>query len=188
MENFPCHQAIFRSCAQLLTYPDEGSEAVAARCAEDMSAVGSEGSVPMRIFLDSLATMTLASLEEQFTKTFDLQPVCHPYVGYQLFGESQQRTLFLIRLQQLYQDHEFNVGIELPDHVATMLRFVGSMTDQKCRQEIVCDGLLPALGKIVTELEVSETPYRHLVISLQHFLAESAAVETEPMTASGKRS
>jgi nitrate reductase molybdenum cofactor assembly chaperone NarJ/NarW len=37
-------------------------------------------------------------LEELFTATFDLQPVCHPYVGYQLCGESQQRTLFLMQV------------------------------------------------------------------------------------------
>jgi len=128
-----------------------------------------------------------ARLEELFTATFDLQPVCHPYVGYLLCGESQQRTLFLIRLQQLYRQHGFEPGSELPDHLATLLRFVGTVGDRGCRQELIRDGLLPALEKLASGL-TAEQPYLALIEAVQRFLTETVDAGPELLAANGGRS
>jgi nitrate reductase delta subunit len=114
-----------------------------------------------------------------FTATFDLQPVCHPYVGYQLCGESQQRGMFLIQLNQLYRQHGFVAGVELPDHLSTLLRFIGTRAPQECRRELIEDGLLPALAKILQGLDAGDHPYADLLVSLQSFLAATVGIETE---------
>jgi hypothetical protein len=55
--------------------------------------------------------------------TFDMQPVCYPYVGYQLFGESYKRGAFMAQLNEAYHAIGYSAGQELPDHLPVILRF-----------------------------------------------------------------
>ncbi len=48
-------------------------------------------------FHDFVEHASPACLEELYTGAFDLQAVCSPYVGDQLFGNSYKRGLFMIR-------------------------------------------------------------------------------------------
>jgi nitrate reductase delta subunit len=168
-------QAICRHFATLLSYPDGEARQVAATCAELLRTSCPEAAAPLRSFIDFLATEETARVEELFTATFDLQPACHPYVGYQLCGESQQRTMFLIKLQQLYRQHGFQTGAELPDHLGTLLRFIGTVADRNCCAELVGDGLLPSLEKMLQGLNAGEHPYADLLRALQNFLTATVA-------------
>jgi len=60
-----------------------------------------------------------------------------------------------------------------------VLRFVGSINNQKCRKEIIQDGLLPALEKISLGNESDTQPYLALLDALQLFLADAAATISE---------
>jgi len=180
-------QQLCSQFALLLSYPDATVRQTAADCAAQLLSLQSTAAEPMERFAAFLQEQEPARLEELFTATFDLQPVCHPYVGYLLCGESQQRTLFLIKLQQLYKKYGFEPGSELPDHLATLLRFVGTVADRECGQEIVRDGLLPALCKLGEGLAAGE-PFAELISALQNFLTETVAAGSEPLVANGKRS
>lgn len=88
-------------------------------------------------------------LEEVYTGYFDLNPVCHPYVGYHLFGESYKRSEFLLTLKELYREHGFVIGdAELPDRVSVMLRFLSGCRDDTLVRETAAEGILPALDRI----------------------------------------
>jgi nitrate reductase delta subunit len=182
------HPLLYRQFAALFSYPAETGRQTAAACAERLRELDSAAAAPMARFAAWQAAQHPVRLEELFTATFDLQPVCHPYVGYLLCGESQQRTLFLIRLQQLYRQHGFTGGGELPDHLATLLRFVGSVADPDCGKEIIRDGLLPALDKMAEGLEGDGQPYGELIKAVQSFLSETVAAGTGPMMAASRRS
>jgi nitrate reductase molybdenum cofactor assembly chaperone NarJ/NarW len=171
-------QTICRHFAALLSYPDRKVSQVAAACAELLRTSYPQAVEPLRGFIAFLAAQEAAQVEELFTATFDLQPACHPYVGYQLCGESQQRTLFLIKLQQLYQQHGFKAGTELPDHLATMLHFIGTSGDRHCREELVSDGLLPSLEKMLQGLGDGAHPYADLLRALQNFLTATVASDS----------
>lgn len=188
MENSITSQSVFRQFSTLLSYPTEAAWQTAANCSTHLAGMASLASAHMEHFAEALSRLSPSGLEEQFTRTFDLQPVCHPYVGYQLFGESQQRTLFLIRLQQLFREHGFSGGPELPDHLATLLDFVASVSDRQCGLDIVRDGILPTLDKLSSELADADTPYRELLLALRQFLSETVALDTEPLAADGRRS
>ena len=166
-------QTLCRHFADLLSYPDGATRQTAAACAMLLRELRPKADEPLAGFVNFLDAHQPARVEEIFTATFDLQPACHPYVGYQLCGESQQRTMFLIKLQQLYHQHGFAAGTELPDHLSTMLRFVGSVADRNCRQELVSDGLLPALEKLLQGLDQGDHPYVALLRALQNFLIET---------------
>ena len=173
------HQELCRDFAILLSYPDDHVKELAAACATHMKGVNSEAATSLKSFLDFIEANEISRIEEAFTGTFDLQSLCHPYVGYQLCGESQQRTMFMLKLRELYKQYDFISGNELPDHLAEVLRFVGSITDQDCRLEIIQDGILPALGKITQGIESDNHPYVTLLNALQSFLTETATPDTE---------
>lgn len=173
-------QTLCRRFADLLSYPDGATRQTAADCAALLREIRPEAGQPLAGFVNFLDAHQAAQVEEVFTETFDLQPACHPYVGYQLCGESQQRTMFLIKLQQLYNQHGFAAGAELPDHLSTMLRFIGTVDDRNCRQELVSDGLLPALEKLLQGLEQHDHPYVALLWALQGFLTETIDHDSSP--------
>jgi len=166
-------QTLCRHFADLLSYPDSATRETAAACVALLRELRPEVDEPLTGFVNFLDSHQPARVEEIFTATFDLQPACHPYVGYQLCGESQQRTMFLIKLQQLYNQHGFAAGSELPDHLSTMLRFIGTVDDRNCCKELVSDGLLPALEKLLQGLDQGDHPYVVLLRTLQCFLAET---------------
>lgn len=171
------HQIICRQFAELLSYPGGETRQTAADCSELLQKLNPAAASPLLGFVNFLEVQDAARVEELFTATFDLQPACHPYVGYQLCGESQQRTMFLIKLQQLYNQHGFAAGSELPDHLSTLLRFIGTVQDRDCRRELISDGLLPALTKLLQGLDAGEHPYVELLRALQRFLIETVDVE-----------
>ena len=173
------HQELCRDFAGLLSYPDDQVKEQAAACAAHMQELNPESTTALQSFLDFIETNEICRIEEAFTGAFDLQSLCHPYVGYQLCGESQQRTMFMLKLRELYQQYGFVAGNELPDHLAEVLRFVGSITDQDCRLEIIQDGILPALEKITQGVESDNHPYVALLNALQRFLIETTAPDTE---------
>ena len=176
------HQELCRDFAVLLSYPDDHVKEQAVACAAHMKEVNSEAATSLESFLDFIKTNDFSRIEEAFTGTFDLQSLCHPYVGYQLCGESQQRTMFMLKLRELYKQYDFISGNELPDHLAEVLRFVGSITDQDCRLEIIQDGILPALAKITQGIESDNHPYVALLNALQSFLTETVTPDTERLS------
>ena len=175
MTTLQAHQQICQQFSALLSYPDAAVQTTAAACQKLLQQHFPEVAPQLQSFITALAETDQARIEEIFTSTFDLQPLCHPFVGYQLCGESQQRTMFLMKLQEIYRQHDYSAGSELPDHISEMLRFIGRIDDQVCRDELIIDGLLPALEKIIAAIENDDHPYKGLLKTLQSFLTESSA-------------
>ena len=156
--------------AELLSYPTANLAATAAACSALLRQEYPEAVAFLERFTGFLHAQPPARVEEIYTATFDLQPVCHPYIGYQLCGESQQRAMFLMQLNRLYRRYGFVAGVELPDHVSTLLRFIGTRAPDDCRRELIEDGLLPALAKMVEGLDSTAHPYSAPLQSLRSFL------------------
>jgi len=175
MSGLQTHQDLCRQFATLLSYPAANLEQTATDCLELLQKNRPEAAEQLQPFAAFLTASDRARIEEVFTGAFDLQPLCHPYVGYQLCGESQQRTMFLMKLQELYRQHDYRCGSELPDHLGEMLRFIGIIDDQGCRRELIEDGLLPALEKIIHGIDNAAHPYRGLLKALHSFLNAGSA-------------
>lgn len=159
--------------AVLLQYPTADLAATVAGCLERLQPTHPEVAARLQPFADFLATSERSRVEEVFTATFELQPTCHPYVGYQLCGESQQRTLFLLELKRLYREHGFTGGEELPDHLGQVLGFLALAEDEAVRTELINDGLRPALDKLLTAFDNPQHPYRALLGAVQVYLEET---------------
>src|SRR5512133_1479081 len=139
----------FALFAELLSYPTQGIEAVA-------EAVGAP-----RFFQDA----SLTELQESYTVAFDLQPACAPYFGHHLLGEdSPLRGPLLAKLAEIYGAQGFRPRDELGDHVAEVLRFLSIAPASAARDDLVRDGLLPALRKMVDGFEGEGHPYREVLV------------------------
>jgi nitrate reductase delta subunit len=134
--------------ADLLDYPDSVPTEALRGCRELVASID-PASVPLLDdFQTYLLPATTGSLQEMYTRTFDLEATWHPYVGYHLFGETYQRSVFLVALKEHYERFGFCEETELPDHLPVVLRFLSICDDQSLADEIVLEGLLPMLVKI----------------------------------------
>ena len=60
-------------------------------------------------------------LEELYTRTFDLNPVCTPEVGWHIYGEQYRRGRFLVQARELLKIVGVDERGELPDHLMSLL-------------------------------------------------------------------
>ena len=132
-------------------------------------------------FAGALQQRTLENIQELYTTTFDMQPVCYPYVGYQLFGESYKRGAFMAQLNDAYRDFGYSAGQELPDHLPVIVRFLGISSAHRAGtfcQPLLLEGVIPALEKMLKMAgEGSENPYVGLLAALHLFLVRASEKE-----------
>jgi nitrate reductase delta subunit len=140
---------IYRLLATLLEYPSPDLVNSARECAELLALEFPQAAAQIERFLSLAEEAQPGRLEEIYTGTFDINPACTIYAGYQLFGESYKRGEFLVRLKEKYRQWGFIEGNELADHLAVLIRFLGRLDpEETLAQELIEDCLIPALEKM----------------------------------------
>jgi nitrate reductase delta subunit len=157
--------------AEILEYPTEELPGQVKRCWALLSHIDSEAADLLQEFQDFVDQTSLDRLMEIYSSTFDLQVVCYPYVGYQLFGESYKRGAFLVGLKEHYRMYEFSSAEnELPDHLAVIMRFVAAVDDQeldqKLNHKLVAVCVIPALEKMEDSFSDGKNPYGKVISAL----------------------
>ncbi|MCC7476678.1 MAG: nitrate reductase molybdenum cofactor assembly chaperone [Pirellulales bacterium] len=101
-------------------------------------------------------------LEEDYAKTFDVNPACALEVGWHLFGEDYTRGQFLVRMRQELAKYEIPESAELPDHLTHVLALIAALPEEEARRFThAC--VFPALHKMRGSLDKNESPFRHVV-------------------------
>jgi len=140
--------------ADIVDYPAPGLAGKAAECAALIGAAQPEAVALLESFGRFAEQKSLGKLQEVYSGFFDLNSICHPYVGYQLFGENYKRSIFLIGLKKAYRAEGFETGTsELPDRLSIVLRFVAHSKGGEEIDELLNRGLLPALARMTTKPE-----------------------------------
>jgi len=140
--------------ADIVDYPAPGLAGKAAECAALIGAAQPEAAALLESFGRFAEQKSLGKLQEVYSGFFDLNSICHPYVGYQLFGENYKRSIFLIGLKKAYRAEGFETGTsELPDRLSIVLRFVAHSKGGEEIDELLNRGLLPALARMTTKPE-----------------------------------
>lgn len=157
--------------ADLLEYP----VAPALQKAEEaLSRIAPEIAATVRKFIGFSASRSIQRIQELYTVTFDMQPVCYPYIGYHLYGESYKRGAFMAQLNETYRAVNFSAGLELPDHLPAILRFLGQSEENRSGEfgrALIGSGVIPALEKMLAVFGAeSENPYCDLLSALKLFL------------------
>jgi len=156
--------------ASLLVYPTPDLPGQVEACIASLKAGHPEAADRLVIFQHDLEHYGQTRMEEIYTRTFDMQPVCFPYVGFQLFGESYKRGAFMAKLVEGYRDFGYAAGEELPDHAAVVLRFLSlgpQARDGEFGRVLFIEGLLPALRKMAAALQgEAANPYGAILSAL----------------------
>jgi nitrate reductase delta subunit len=139
--------------ADILDYPAPGLARKTAECAALIGAVQRQAAVLLEAFRGFAEENSLGKLQEVYSGFFDLNSICHPYVGYQLFGENYKRSAFLVELKKSYRAEGFEASAnELPDRLSIVLRFAAQSKSEDI-DDLLSRGLLPALERMTTKPE-----------------------------------
>ena len=96
----PLCAPVLESLAPVFQYPRADYQDRVAECRATLAAVAPALLPDFEAFAAGIRALTAARLEELFTQTFDLSPVCCLEVGWHLFGENYERGEFLVRVRQ----------------------------------------------------------------------------------------
>jgi nitrate reductase delta subunit len=171
------NQLIYQLFASLLTYPQEYLWSQIKGDNQRLMIDDPEIARLIKQFQDLLKSTSITELEELYTSTFDVNPVCFPYPGFHLFGENFNRADFLVKLKQKYQEHGFTApDNELADHLPILLQFLSTLNyDDSLAQELLTDCLTPALEKM-TEGFKNDNPYAWIIQALGLFCQQQSGM------------
>lgn len=140
--------------ADILDYPAPGLARKAAECVALIGAAQPEAAALLESFRCYAEETPLGKLQEVYSGFFDLNSICHPYLGYQLFGENYKRSILLVGLKKAYRAAGFEANPnEIPDRLSIVLRFIAHSKSGEEIDELLSRGLLPALVRMTTKPE-----------------------------------
>ncbi len=158
--------ALYHAFAALLTYPEEDYPQ-RVEAALRLARPGCRE--PLEQFAQSVKALEIWELQELFTRTFDMNPVCSLELGWHLFGENYERGLLLVRMREELRRFEIKESSELPDHLTHALELLGRM-DRDTGADFAAACVLPALKKMLEAIRSKENPFEFIVLAVQTFL------------------
>jgi nitrate reductase assembly molybdenum cofactor insertion protein NarJ len=146
---------VLAQLAPLLRYPHEALRSLPSF---EGAAIPHDAEDGLRDFLSEIGLLSLGQQQSLYTDTFDLSPVCSPYLGVHLFDEeSRDRARLMVGLRMNGVE-----GPELPDHIAEVFGCTSRFNDEDWG-DLVELVLLPALTRMEEILRPTANPYRHLI-------------------------
>jgi nitrate reductase delta subunit len=112
-------------------------------------------------FLWKVLNLSLGEWEELYTRTWDLNPLAVPYVGFQLWGEDYRRGNFMARLRSAYREAGVELEGELPDHLVPVLQYLDRATEPLPE---LLEVLPQAIEKMAAALKKSERDNPYLIL------------------------
>lgn len=120
-----------------------------------------------------------AVIEDLFSRTFDLSPLCFPYCGYHLHGEDYARGQLMAGLKIEMESVGINVGTELPDYAPLLIRLFVRLDDAEKRRSLAADLLLPAFKVMHAKLAKAANVYAAVFDVLIRLIASAVGVRVE---------
>jgi nitrate reductase molybdenum cofactor assembly chaperone NarJ/NarW len=155
--------------ALLLTYPDHRYLAWAEECRDALNAKHGDTVRDIEGFIDLIGGLTTHELEELYTVTFDLNPVCSLEVGWHLYGDTYNRGEFLVRVRQMLRECAVAESSELPDHLAHMLPLLPRL-DPGEASALIVTSVVPAVAKMRKALGGGGNPFERLLNAVSRVL------------------
>ena len=154
---------LYEILASSLEYPGEDWNARLDRCKQWLTIQEPDVAVQFIRFRRRVKELSIDKLQELYTQTFDLNPVCTLDIGYHVFGENYKRGELLAKLRETEEPYELGQANQLPDHLPVLLRLLTKLDDQDLRLALIVEILIPALAKMLEALSQTDNPYRDLI-------------------------
>lgn len=169
----------YSAFAGILDYPDASLAKLVAACSAELAREAPEADAHLLAFQAAIAGESLGSLQELYTDAFDLRPDCTPNLGYHIFGDDARRGVFLAELKGRMAAAGIALGVELPDHIIFILRYMDLAEEE--RTPLIEDCLLPSLTKMLGVFEKTENPYGHVLRALLSLLRQQLDAAAVPV-------
>ena len=151
--------------AGFLDYPDERYLDRVESYAGILDECGEGDGTVARLATDfkaAVGPMSIESIQELYTRTFDINPVCTLEVGWHVYGEDYARGEFLVKMKQLLREHNLPESKELPDHLTHVLAILAQLDGEEA-DFLASRYLLPALAKMLDGFTDEDNPYRKVL-------------------------
>ena len=171
---------LYEILARLIEYPADDWNTPVERWEQRLTTEGDEVPPQLVELRRKLRDLPIESLQELYTRTFDLNPVCTLDIGYHLFGENYKRGELLAGLRETEAPFELGQQNQLPDYLPVLLRLLVKLEDQELRESLIVELLIPALSKMLQSLDDANNPYRYLIQAIDTELRNDASeVQTD---------
>jgi nitrate reductase assembly molybdenum cofactor insertion protein NarJ len=169
--------------AELFEYPDAGYPERVQQIKKFLDGNYPEAAGEIGKFLDYLPADDLLTMQELFTRSFDVQAIATLDIGYVLFGDDYKRGEMLANLNREHLAAKNDCGTELADHLPNILRLMSLLKDEELIEDLAYAIVGPALLEMIGEfdpgrLEKKNESYR------KHYktLIDTPAVQIEAVT------
>ena len=169
---------IFKVLSILLQYPDQELLEGVQQLRETVRGFSRPAAISVCDgFLAYLESNPLIRLQEEYTKTFDLNTETCLNLSFHKFGDNRERGPALAQLNQMYKAAGWEILTgELPDYLPLMLEFayVGPGSAQNDLLALYRD----EIGGLFERLKAQESPYAYLVelvLNLSHDVRDAGA-------------
>lgn len=158
-------------------YPQPGLEVKVRHCVELLDVSLPKAAKELRRFLDFVEKEPQSRLEEIYTSTFDINPICAPYIGHHLFGETHKRGDFMVRLKGDFSVYDYSPEGELPDHLSVLLGFLSVLDDEHSARTLISECMLPALEKMEAGSSKDGSAYHSVIRAVSLVLKNKLKTE-----------
>ncbi len=165
--------------ATLESYPDKNVYPALAACVAAVASELPEAAALLERFRRSAVSLGQTALEENYIQTFEMRAEAALYVGHQIFGEDWRRGVFMAGLKERYRPLGVEHGVELPDHLSVVLRFLEQCEPGPEREDLAGQCVVPALRKILRAIE-GKSPYEDVLNGLLIYLTPERRGLQEP--------
>lgn len=159
------NNSFYEGVAELFEYPSDNWNVISRT--KLLLSSDSDPVEAFKKFRYGVDDISLSDLQELYTRTFDLNPVCALEIGYHVFGENYKRGEFLAHLRETEAPFDLGQERQLPDYLPVLLRLITKLEEEELRTSLIGECMLPALDKMIKALSNTENPYRYLLETLQ---------------------
>ena len=152
----------FESLSKLLAYPSEDVKEQAEECHKKFMAIDTPAASAVNEFKDFTQSSTVSDMQELYTRTFEINPLCALEVGWQLFGERYERGTFIVKMRQTLRDLKLPESTELPDHLVHVLQALDKLQPEEAG-EFANLFIVPAVDKMIDGFKDKENIYRNIL-------------------------
>ena len=141
--------AHYLNLADAFRYPGEDFAGLMDQCQSMLARLHPDAAAEFRKFSCHVGSLTREQREELYVKTFDVQALCYPELGFVLFGEDYKRGMFLVHMKREQDKAGNDVGTDLADHISNVLTLLEKTSDDEFREELAVAVVVPALKKML---------------------------------------
>lgn len=173
----------YRLLAELFQYPDADYPQKVREIKAFLDGPYIKAAVELDRFLAFLPTHDLMSMQELYTRSFDVQAATTLDIGYVLFGDDYKRGEMLANLNREQCAAKIDCGTELADHLPNLLRLMAVHADEDLIHDLAQEILAPALRQMIGEFDPDRIEQRNVSFK-KHYktLIENPAVHSAAVT------